>query len=154
MTAKKLIYELSGAIGIKTYPIVIEPIEGSRKAEIRSTNGNISIVMDNRKINISKITPDDIFFISHELWHIRQIETGEFDPLSYSPDSTNLESYNSQPIERDAHAFSFAVCATIFGAFPVIYAFSEELNNNIREKALEMKSLPCMIKIKRIFLRR
>lgn len=60
----------------------------------------------------------------------------DWDFTNYkTSDQLNIEEYNSQPAEVDAHAFSVVILTDLFGLEPQFYDFSMELKAKIMMRA-------------------
>lgn len=86
-----------------------------------------------------ELTSPSCVVLAHELRHVWQHANGwTFD--DYNRDSSNIEAYNGQGVEVDAHAFAINICSIVFDSAPAFRAFSPGLRKRILERAIEQDS--------------
>lgn len=82
----------------------------------------------------------DLYFaISHELRHKYQINKKIFDFENYKlSDKIDLKTYNLQPEEIDANAYSAYVMMSIFGVKPLFKGLDEDVKKEINKRVEEI----------------
>lgn len=86
---------------------------------------------------LEKTTPDFLFAIAHELWHIYQYQTDEYFYLSsYMPSNkcSSIEEYNLQIAEVDANAFAAVVMIAMFSIQPQWNNLSDRVITAINDR--------------------
>ena len=132
-----LVKEICNILNIAQPKIVCDSSKliGDTMMAMCSPSGDIIYIRDG-----AVLTPTLVLAVSHELRHVWQIQTNpEFWLADYEPSSDiDAESYNLQPAEIDAHAFSVLILGS-FGLRPDFPSFSETLNNAIFLRADEIE---------------
>lgn len=83
---------------------------------------------------------DTFFAISHELRHVWQIRTdyARYFGSYATPESIAQKSYNMQPAEIDANAFSVCIMSTLFGVAPDFKSLPDDVRACIFKRAEEI----------------
>lgn len=75
---------------------------------------------------------DYCFALAHELRHKWQLEKGYITEYKNSSKFKNIEEYNNQEIELDAHAFAYAYIAIWYGVEPKFNGLSKDTIEKIK----------------------
>lgn len=90
---------------------------------------------------VEKPTPDLMFAIAHELRHEWQFEKRKevfFKEYHLRAECRDVEEYNNQLAELDAHAFAAIVMVNYFGLEPQFNGLSENTKRKIKERVKDI----------------
>lgn len=122
---------------------IVQPIVSFDKSHFKTSTTLAQCSSDGNTIFVNlPDAPDlDVFFaISHELRHVWQIRTNRayyFDNY-IPPEAIDQKSYNMQPAEIDANAFSVCVMSTLFGIAPDFKGLPDDVRDCIFKRAEEI----------------
>lgn len=135
---KKIIYDVCALLGIKPPKISYD------KSAFGSPTMTAFVVPDEYTIYLREypaFTPDIAFAIVHELRHLWQYTTDKelyFADYRVREDFKDIDAYNLQPAELDAHAFAMAYMEERFGISPTFNNLADATFDSIQNRADEI----------------